>query len=220
MFSFKKTIINFAIGFSVFSALNNQAWSSTVYTHTTDAANPVTEVSSTGPSSLVTFTITTPYTLAANSTYNINSYDWWEQVSSDYVSWTANDSLFNFNLSGVTTINPVTYPGKIGSPNPAGGDWSNLTGTIITDGSGNIFKWNLWANRYSTANSSSVVYGGGDGDLIKAGTSPNYYVYGYSNGVSGGWSVGSPSPVPVPASVWLMLSGLCGLGFVSRKRKQ
>lgn len=32
--------------------------------------------------------------------------------------------------------------------------------------------------------------------------------------------IGDPiAPVPVPASVWLMLSGLGGLGFISRKRK-
>ena len=35
----------------------------------------------------------------------------------------------------------------------------------------------------------------------------------------GGTTNLSPPPVPVPASVWLMLSGLAGLGLISRKRK-
>ena len=44
----------------------------------------------------------------------------------------------------------------------------------------------------------------------------NYYI---AFDEVGGTTNLSPPPVPVPASVWLMLSGLGGLGFLSRKRK-
>ncbi len=75
--------------------------------------------------------------------------------------------------------------------------------------------------------SSTVAFPGGTSTVsllqpvtLNAGTYV-IEVKGTANGTSGGNYTGSLNltPVPVPATAWLMLSGIGGLGIMSRRRK-
>ncbi|HEY1413222.1 MAG TPA: FxDxF family PEP-CTERM protein [Rhodopila sp.] len=74
-----------------------------------------------------------------------------------------------------------------------------------------------WTGLAPGANSMTASFNG-----IQAGT---YIldVAGIADGTGGGSYVGSadlePAPVPLPAAVWLMLSGLGSLGALARKRR-
>jgi hypothetical protein len=60
---------------------------------------------------------------------------------------------------------------------------------------------------------ASLPYGSGSGDFqVQVGAIDSVISYDIT-------SISPPSPVPLPASAWLMLSGIIGLGVMTRRRR-
>jgi hypothetical protein len=162
-----------------------------VYSYTSSPYNNFRGSSSFPIGDQVTVTFDSPTLLAANTTYS-----------------TVLNLTFS-NLSITDGINSCLAPCSGGSA------------SITTNASGLISAWNVDysfdGNGEDQLIASSTATVGIPGNLLYAATvwEGGQAAFGGTTIGPGTWSV---STVPLPAAVWLLLSGLGGLGAVARKR--
>jgi hypothetical protein len=144
---------------------------------------------------------------------------------------TAPSSLANFNLSNLTLIDEnIINPVNNASVIPGSGTTNTGNGYLVTSGTA----------EYSDASGNTSVNGNISGVTdVAAGTANAFYNFtqNKANGSSGSSSetllgsflfsgntltytaAGGTAPVPLPAAVWLLVSGVSGLIGIGRRRK-
>lgn len=152
---------------------------------------------------------------------------------------TVNPTADPGNVFGVSRGDDITVTGTFDDSVLSGG-----TGTIsFTQGSGNTLSFGFAGvsfteqsdSNYTVVNSrpnltfnggaftgfNFVAYFGGEAghEFNAQDYAFNGYEYGHDMTVSGTWLRFETTPVPVPAAVWLLGSGLLGLVGVARRRR-
>jgi len=109
-------------------------------------------------------------------------------------------SNLQFRLYQVTAANPLPAVGAIPAGDTVFSPWLGLTAAQIAAGQTSI-----------TASFTG----------LQAGATYMLDIAGIASGTNGGLYVGSLNlaPVPLPAALWLMVSGLGGLGAMVRRRR-
>jgi hypothetical protein len=213
----KKTIVLTGCIVAIFNATAANA--SVVYSYTgpnfTTILNPNSNTDTYATSQLITFSFTTDSYLPGN--LSVLSYG---DKNFTPISWTMSDG------------NHVNSPA-------AGG---NLTGgqfTIFTNAAGEITGWDIFSIQTYAADSLYTVnmrtfqypssFNINNGTVTDiSGIYPKDSSYdihpinlGQYTGAAGQWSVtGTPSAVPIPATIWLFSSALTGLSLVGRRSKK
>ena len=128
-----------------------------------------------------------------------------QAISGQIANWmndpTVNTSGTAIDLTGTAGFNAITGPNQGGILGLQGFNFSGAVGTAL-----NFFN-TLKSGR---SNVTNTEYANGTG---------NGFWFLASNGDLS-WNVptGNAPPVPVPAAVWLFMSGLAGLGAIGRRR--
>jgi hypothetical protein len=129
-----------------------------------------------------------------------------------------------FVLSGTSLAYTLDLGGQLvtaGSQPGTGSSWILGPGyaqaTYATSGAIDGFDLAINCNGCNgKADYSFNVTPTGDSYYLGWSSGTEFSITGLSNTTAGVWS--AAQPVPIPASVWLMLSGLGGLGFLARRR--
>lgn len=156
-----------------------------------------------------------------------------------FLAATALSSAASASIYTVTFGGDGLYEQTVDTPTGAVSDTYNFSLSVLSDASGsatnhilnigadvvqNIGNFNFsiydWNNALLSSTGSGI-----DSNLFSLGAG-NYHavVSGTASGTDGGkYSVSlytEPQPVPVPAAVWLLGSGLIGLVGVARRKEQ
>jgi hypothetical protein len=163
----------------------------------------------------LTITIDTPTALIASTTYNNAS-----AFAGQSITMKVTDGYYTATCTG-------TFSGcNSASPNML------IGATLSTDSSGQIVGWSVLA--YTTPALSGLGQNNNTAVNLYSNSTPggifgqtnlyDYTVVGagccgdYGSTVAGTWTQ-SVTAVPLPASAWLMLSGLVGIGVGVRQRR-
>jgi len=111
-------------------------------------------------------------------------------------------------LSAVSE-NPNTFAGNPGAGLGTGGGFSSTTNSPINTGMGGSSGGN---------NAPAINFTGGSNNLGKSGNSPIITVSGGSPRGNNNPEGAAPMPVPEPATLILLGSGLLGIGIAFRKK--
>ncbi len=158
------------------------------------AANAQSGVDFTGtPAQAATLTSASLGTLATNAGAEVAN---WEQAGPQIAgSGTAID------LTGTATYSSIAGPNSSGSNGLSGFNFSGTVGTAL-----DFFNLVPGSKRGSVA---LTTYANSQGDGFWFLSSTGDLTYNV---------LASTSPVPLPAAVWLLVSGLAGLGAIGRRR--
>lgn len=118
---------------------------------------------------------------------------------------------FDFGASlAANGMGSANWQGSGGNPN--GGISSNSSGTFV---------FNFTGNNLNTLSTLSFINAVAPGNSSGPSEFMAVRFKGFVNGGDdkvGGFISSNPPPVPVPASIWLMLSGTFSLGLLARKQ--
>jgi hypothetical protein len=125
-------------------------------------------------------------------------------------------------VSSTANVDGISYVSQA----PIGNSYSFIEGS---GGTGAYFQAGEYVNTLSQPNTESSIelYGSGSASAyssaglpINVGGGTGFFAI-VTNGINSEvvYNISSLSPVPLPASVWLMLSGLVGVGAMARKRR-
>jgi hypothetical protein len=158
-------------------------------------------------------------------------YNYWAYNPASYISATVENAPPTGDMitlsGGNSTVNTISFSSLVTDPVLAiasMGQWNidvtyyfDQVFTILSDGTG------YWGGPNTLSGSGTSVLDGleGNGTIQFLGT---FSSISWTTGVTGefyqGFTVGVPqgdNPVPLPGAVWLLGSGLVGLGFLRRK---
>jgi hypothetical protein len=139
----------------------------------------------------------------------LNAY-WGNTDLSNAVSGMSSFITNELNGSGVTFASGVSSTNGWDSPNPAG---TNADVSFNGAGYENGAALGTAQSLYLLASSGSAGTSTGAANTYKS-------QYTLTLGANGVLTYDSPPPVPVPAAVWLLGSGLMGLAGIGRRRRQ
>ncbi len=136
-------------------------------------------------------------------------------ISGAVATWTGSTSWYdptnNITYPSVPLTLQITVTGLGANPwvtfTSANGSDPAGVGAIVSDPLGTDFSANLYL--YATTVNGAQPLNNVQQSLSDAG----YSVEGFSGAFY------TPAPVPLPASAWLLLSGVVGLGAMARKRR-
>ena len=134
------------------------------------------------------------------------------RVTQDQINPTNNESIV-FTFDDVTTIFDIRLNDGLGRDCPGGGN-EGACGTVAVsiDGGAQI-TWDDFILDGVLATSGGVA-------VSLTGTVFEFFALGDGSRAGGGYSIEEFSVVPVPGALPLLLSGIAGLGFASRRRNK
>jgi hypothetical protein len=145
------------------------------------------------PTTAATLTSSSLSTLATNAGAEVAN---WQQAPTVATSGTAID------LTGTATYSSIAGPNSSGSNGLSGFNFSGTVGTAL-----DFFNLVPGSKRGSVA---LTTYANDNGD--------GFWFLSSTGDLTYNVLAGSTSPVPLPAAVWLLVSGLAGLGAIGRRR--
>jgi hypothetical protein len=177
-----------------------------------DRLTPGTQGSPTGPD-ILAWCIDLSHNINIGSTVSFNSLSDGNSNTITYFS-----SLYT-GANGAATISNLEHLA------------SNWLGSIQTVDQSAAFQIAMWDIMFNFSGTSAVVANGANAAAVNtdvqtylsnlSGPITERLTYLQDDGTNGGsiQNLATFTPVPLPASVWFMLSGVTGIGLMARRRK-
>ncbi|MGA2708001.1 MAG: VPLPA-CTERM sorting domain-containing protein [Steroidobacteraceae bacterium] len=176
-----------------------------------DRLTPGTQSAPTGPDILA-------WCVDLSHTINIGSTNNFSLLSGGNPTTTAYFSSLYTGANGATTVANLEHLA------------SNWLGSVTTVDQSAAFQIAMWDIMFDFSGASAVTANGANAAAVNAqvatylgnlsGPITEQLTYLQDDGTNGGsiQNLATFTPVPLPASVWLMLSGVAGVGVMARRR--